>query len=354
MGISDIWNRVFQAFRADPREPRQPVRIAEDHVVNTRRSPPQGNGGATEIRAKKDYLLVVLNQLFLADSRRWFTEIEPVVFASSEFIYNGAQRTDPVVIGPTPDSNLPAGTVLRNMSVFGPHPYGGGAFTFTFVLSRLPVGNVARDLLQVVTEVSTALTPTLGVSAYAGMGNVLVNGFERLMNLDGIKPVLGLRETVNPDTNQLFEAGRWALIDEDDPDPAQLWVVDDVLMSGPTLEAAKPYRAADFILYQFARPQDGRRSDVDALPINSLWKAALEAASKPNAWPEAKTNFGAMISAIAVSPDLTWDHGQALIAERQDQLIAIRDRALKTANLSSATGADQAVQAQISKILDLG
>lgn len=352
--ISKIWNRVYEAIRADPRQPRLPFRIPDDHVIYSNPMPAVGDSASSRIRASKDYLLVILNQLFLADSRRWFTEIEPVVFASSEFIYNGVSRTDPVVIGPSPDNKLPAGTVLRNMPVFGPHPYVGGAFTFTFVLSRLPVGNVARDILQLVEAVSTTLTPALGVATYARMGSVLVNGFERLLELDGIKPLLGLQESVNPDAGQPFDAGRWALIDEDDPRPEQFWVVDDTLMRGQTREVAKPYRDADFILYQIARPPDGRRGDVEVLPIQTLWKSALEAASKADAWAEAKANFAAMISAVAVSPDLTWDHGQQLIAERREQLVALRDVALKTATLSQGDGSDSLVQSQIANVLELG
>lgn len=351
--ISDIWSRAYQAIRAEPRKPRMPLRIPDDHVIYTKPAPAAGENESSQIRPKKDYLVVVLNQLFLADSRRWFTDIEPVVFASSEFIYNGAPRTDPIVIGPTQDRNLPAGTVLRNMRVFGPHPYGGGAFTFTFVLSRLPVGNAARDILQVVEAVSTTLTPALALATYVRIGGVLVDGFDRLMKLDGIKPLLGLQEAVNPDVGQRFEVGRWALIDEDDPNPEHFWVVDDVLLSGGTRDAAKPYRSADFILYQFARPGDGRRTDVEILPMNGLWMAALEAASKPGAWAEAKTNFGAMISAIAVSPDLTWDDGQKLIAEREKQLVALHKRAVKTTKLSARGGTDPKVQAQIAGILEL-
>ncbi|WP_156679941.1 hypothetical protein [Sphingomonas profundi] len=355
--MADIWNRALAVIQSEPRRPREPIRIPDGHVRPQAPAPqPPIAADDADIVAKRDYVMVRLNQLFLADQRRWFTEIEPSVFASTEFLYDGKARTVPVVVGPSPKEGLPSGTVLKNMMLFGPHPYRGGPFTFTFVLNQMPTHNVARDVVEVVESASAALAPGLGLEVYTRIGGIVLDGFDRIMGLNGVKPLIGLRQTIDPDSGDAFPTGRWALIDSDDaPDPDEFWVIDDVLRKGPTAEAALPYREADFMLYQIARvPPPGRR-DLDALPFHPLWIAALAAAAKSSAgaWDEAKANLAAMFSAVAVSPDLTWTQGRALMAERLEQLRAVHDDAMRLAVANDAAAPGTAVQDSISDLLRL-
>jgi hypothetical protein len=44
---------------------------------------------------------VRINQLFLAASRQWFVQYDPLVFVVSEFTYNTAVTTVPFVVGPS-------------------------------------------------------------------------------------------------------------------------------------------------------------------------------------------------------------------------------------------------------------
>lgn len=364
--VSSIWTHLYRSISSSPSRPRRPIEIPPEHVEPSR--PPQrpadprrdtvgapARPARDEVRPQKDYVSIVLNQLFLADARKWFTAVEPTVFASTEFLYAGGMRTDPVVIGPRPNEGLPRGMALRNMTVFGPHPYRGGPLTFTFVLSQLPAGNVARNVLDVIEATSGALVPTLGIEIYTRMGNVVLDGFQKLMGLNGMTPLIGLRETVNPDAGQALRTGHWALIDVDDPDPFSFWVVQDELLHGSDRRTAKPFRQADFILYEIATASDGRRSDVDALPINATWKAALDAASRgsEDAWKEAKANLGAMIGAIAASPDLTWEHGQALVEERLAMLIALRDQSRRVAMAADQKDPLARVRERIADVLAL-
>ncbi|HEY9347928.1 MAG TPA: hypothetical protein VIQ53_21555 [Inquilinus sp.] len=365
--VAGIWDRLYRAISASPSSPRQPIQIRPDHVRPSRPPPrdpaPAGDtvvrpGTARSgdaIEAQEDYVSIFLNQLFLANSRKWFTQIEPTVFASTEFLYAGTMRTDPVVIGPRPNESLPRGMVLKNTPVFGPHPYRGGPLTFTFVLSQLPVGDVARSVLEVVEATSGALAPTLSLDLYTKMGGIVLDGFTKLMGLNAIQPLIGLRDTMSPDGFKPLHAGRWALIDMNAPDPDEFWVADDILLHGSTEATARPFQSADFLLFQIARSPDAQRKDIDALPINAMWLAALEAASKGSdaAWAEAKSNFAAMISAISTSHDLLWKHGQDLIDERLSRLIAVREQTVKLARAPDQEDPRAGVRQRISNVLSL-
>lgn len=352
---------LYGEIRAEPRRPRQPIEIPPDQVEPAAPRPPSPPpaDGVDRVEPFKDYLSVVLNQLFLAEARQWFARIDPTVLATTEFLYDGKTRTEPVVVGPRKDEGLPAGTVIRNMPVFGPSPYRGGGFCFTFVLSQMQVGNVARALLEVVEATARAVPTGLPIADYTKIGGVVLDGFERLAGLAGVEPLLALRESINPDAGQVLRPGRFALIDQDDPDPRRFWVVGDTLMTGPSRDRLAPFRDADFILYQFAAAPGRKRHDVEALPFQRLWLAALDAASRATAgaWDEAKANLAAMASAITTSPDLTWDQGRALIRDRRAQLVAVHDDA--KANAAAAEPSDPearqlaAVEAEISDILRL-
>jgi hypothetical protein len=355
--IGSIWQKVYAKISGEERNPRKPIKVKD---ANTSRPPkPVGPGSPNPvdtIQPQRDYVLIRVNELFLSESRQWFTEIEPVVFASTEFLYGGQERTDPFVVGPKKDETLPRGMVLKNTTVSGPHPYRGGPLTLTVVLSRLPVGNVARPLLEVIEATGKALDPSIGLSAYLKVGNVMLAGFEKLLGLDGVQPLIGFRNTVNPDAGDTFEPGYFALIDIPAPDPAQFWVKNDELLHGATLESAKPFRAADFVLFQITRAPNGLRGDLDKLPFYPLWRKALEVASSPTAgaWDEAKANLAVLATAINLSPDLTWEQGRSLLEDYIAQLTAVHEETLKLSKLAAPPDDGlQAIRRKVSDILAL-
>jgi hypothetical protein len=350
--IGKIWQAVYAKISGDERDPRKPIKVKDPETGGPQR--PRDSAGT--IQPKKDYILIRVNELFLSQSRKWFTEIEPLVFASTELLYDGQDRTDPFVVGPKKDDTLPRGMVLKNTTVSGPHPYRGGPMTLTIVLSRLPVGNVARPLLEVIEATGKVLDPAIGLSAYLKVGNVMLDGFEKLLGLDGVEPLIGFRSTVNPDAGDTLEPGYHALIDMPNPDPAEFWVKDDELLHGATFESAKPFRAADFVLYQITRAPNGRRGDVDKLPFFPLWRKALEAASNPatGAWDEAKAHLAVLATAINLSPDLTWDQGRSMLEDYIAQLTAVHEDTLKRSKLAPAPDDGlQALRRQVSDILAL-
>jgi hypothetical protein len=355
--IGKIWQTVYAKISGEERDPRKPIRVKDANGSRPQRPVDSGQTKPVDrFQPQEDYVLIRVNELFLSESRQWFTEIEPIVFASTEFLYGGQERTDPFLVGPKKDETLPRGMVLKNTTVSGPHPYRGGPLTLTIVLSRLPVGNVARPLIEVIEATGKALDPAIGLSTYLKVGNVMLDGFEKLLGLDGVKPLIGFRNTVNPDAGDTFDPGYFALIDMPAPDPTQFWAKNDELVHGATFESAKPFRAADFVLFQIARAPSGRRGDLDKLPFYPLWRKALEAASSPaaGAWDEAKANLAVVATAINLSPDLTWLQGRSLLAEYIAQLKAVHEETLKLSKLAAPPDDGlQAMRREVSDILAL-
>ena len=277
-----------------------------------------------------------------------------MVYATTEFLYGNAMRTDAVVIGPKQDDNLPPGMVMRNSGVFGVHPYRGGNLACTIVLSRMPRNDAARGLLDVIQSVGSALDPGTGLATWTKLGGVVLDGFERLVGLDGVQPLLGARVERDPDRNDQIRPGYTVLIDQAGIEPKRLWVADGELLYGPDPANARPYRDSDYVLYELIAAPGGERRDIDRLPFQPLWNAALEAAGKSSgsAWDEAKANLAALASAIDRSPDLTRAQGNRLIERYIADLVLVHQRAVKLSHLAAAAETT-AVQRQISDILAL-
>jgi hypothetical protein len=90
----DIRTRIVSQIARSKRKLREPIAVR--HVGPER--PP--------IKPQKDYVGLRINQLFLHDSRQWFTTIEPAVYAGTEFLYAGGMRTDTFVVGLKKDEKL--------------------------------------------------------------------------------------------------------------------------------------------------------------------------------------------------------------------------------------------------------
>src|SRR3954447_5330971 len=73
---------------------------------------PPGTTG-TDITKDKYYLTLTVNELFLAEARKWWTQYQPMVVFATSFTQGGAQVTVPAVVGPSlleqPGKKLPQG-----------------------------------------------------------------------------------------------------------------------------------------------------------------------------------------------------------------------------------------------------
>lgn len=303
--LSDVWNYITNTIVTSPREQPSTVTIPLDNIDRKDQMTQPFDPG-------KDYFQVRINQLFLKEERKWFTQIDPMVTVVSEFQYNGKRIAVPYVVGPTKQScqQFPHGMIFSNEKVAGLHPYRGDAVTLSVVLCQMPVGSPAKALLSVIEQASKAFDFATALGTYITIGNVILDGMDKLLGLDGTLPLIGLKSTFDREAGDLFRPSYFALIDAQDVNPQELWVKDNQL-----LKDGREYREADFVLYSIVRSPDRKRSDIEQLPFNSLWERAVtEAMSlKDGSWDTAKANLLSLLSTIRLSPDLTWDHADELI-----------------------------------------
>ena len=203
-----LWNRVSAALKSSPRQPPSAITIARDHID-------ENLGGALNysFREGQHYFQVLVNEMYLTDSRRWFTQIDPVIYAVAEFTYAGKPEIAPFLVGPNllkekgvPDQYGKQGMILRNTRVSGLHPYRGGGLTLTIVLCEAPVGNAIRSLLRVVESTAGALDFSPVLAPYTKVASILMDGFDALLGSTGSHPPGGLSGFVRPQLQHPFPA----------------------------------------------------------------------------------------------------------------------------------------------------
>jgi hypothetical protein len=319
--LSEFWQGLWSARR----EPPLALQIPTTRV----------DTGATlggVLRPRQSYFQLRVNQLFLAATRKWFTSIEPMVVALSEFSFGGNMSTVPYVVGPGKLKGLataePKGMLYRDTKVAGLHPYAGGTVSLAIVLCQVPIDNVANRFLRVLESTSQAFDFSTMLTPYLKIGRVILDGVTELLGLAETKPLLGWRQEFD-DGGLPLAPGFFALVDAPDVDPATLWVKDRQLYVGASSRDSRPFRDADFVLFSVTQPSDGNRGDLSQLPFYELWKRVQQDAVvvTEDGKKSLQANLTALAQAVLLSPDLTEPQANALVAEYYDKAIALREGA---------------------------
>jgi hypothetical protein len=310
--------------------------IGPDHVLDDDAAP-------EPFRPDQHYFQIRVNEMFLATSRQWFARFDPMVLVVSEFIYDKKVQAVPIVVGPAMlekyGQKLPAGMILSDTRVAGPHPYKGGRLNLAVVLSQVETVNHARSLLHVL-ESAAGLSFATGLGAYLPVAGVVLDGLEALLGLDTVKPLMGFRKEFDPDAGDTFTPSWFALIDlpEGQIDPEQLWVRGGRLLVGAGPDDARPFREADFVLYSIRQHPD--TSELEILPFYGLWERVAEAAMKsgknegdPN-WESARSDMRSLYQTMMLSPDLTTRHAEELADTYVTRAQALRERGVKIAEMA--------------------
>jgi hypothetical protein len=295
---------IFDAVKAAPAKKRAHFTVPRDHVLNPIPLGPP-------FKEREHYLQIIINEMFLANGRQWFSTYDPMAFVASSYIYDTALNTSPFVVGPqlldqfkTP---VPEGMIFENVPVSGLHPYQGGTLTLTIILNQLQRQNNAEKMLKIAENVAGSIDPSSAFTTYLKVAGTVVDAVEAIFGLNETTPLMGYHTTINPQVNQLLEPEFMVLlnVDEQKVDPAQYWVKNDRLYSGPTLDNAQPYRGSDFVLLSIA--QGIKRSDERLLPFYPLWVTTQDLAAQvgDHYWIEAKSQFNTLKRDLLKSPDLT-------------------------------------------------
>lgn len=298
---------------------------------------PPGSTG-TDITKDKCYLTFTVNELFLSEARKWYTQYQPMVVFATTFIQGGTTVTVPAVVGPSlleqPGKKLPQGLLLNNIEVAGPIPYRGGNLTISVLLYRVQHTNHAKDLLKVVEGVSKAIGPAADLGMLTKVGGALMDGVGSLLSLGDTEPIMGQRFTMSPVGPGGMKTYYSALIGSGTKAKPDGLSVDTGKLRSGIGSSAREFTTDDYVLYSLSAAS--RRSDETTLPFYPLFQRAKRDASRPgdDNWKAAKATFSEVWQQMSASPDLIPEQAEELYSDWLKQLQAERARAEKLGVLS--------------------
>lgn len=327
--------RLWEQIRQSPAFLPTCVAIPADHVD-------QPTAGSFE--RGKHYFQARVNEMYLPYGRRWMSTYLPMATTLTEFQYNRSAAALPFVVGPSlvedrgveiPDT----GVVFRDTRVAGIAPYAGGRVALTVVLHRVERENLVRRLLSVVESAAGALDFSAQLGVYLKIAATVLDGVETLFETGQVQPIVGFRTEFDPDAGQPFFPGYFAILADSERlvDPDRLWVKENRLCYGSSLDAAEPIRngtrsplqESEFLLYSLV--QSEQRSDLELLPFYPLWERVQREATQPGEehYKSAKANMLSLYQTLSISPDLTEPHAALLVDEFVAKMQELHRRALE-------------------------
>ncbi len=354
--MSELFSRIsafVQDLAAGPLQQPKSVTVPPANCL------PPGSSGIDVVR-DKCYLTLTVNELFLSEARKWWTQYQPMVVFATSFIQGDTTITVPAVVGPSlleqPGQKLPQGLLLNNIEVAGPIPYRGGNLTVSVLLYRVQHTNHAKDLLKVVEGVSKAIGPAADLGMLTKIGGTLMDGVGSLLALGDTEAIMGQRFTMSPVGPGGIRTFYSALIaGGTKASPDGLSVDYGKLRSGVGKDASA-FTADDYVLFSLSASP--RRTDQSTLPFYPLFKRAKQDAFRggDDNWKTAKATFSEVWQQMIASPDLIPEQAEELFETWKSELLAEKARGEKLNVLSlgekSAPAADERIQ-KAASVLDM-
>lgn len=326
MGLSELWGKIKGA------ETFRPSRI----IIPQANIEPQLRV-AVPFQRNKQYFEVTVNQMYLTYSREWFKTWEPCVFVSTGFLYDGKIQDVPFFVGRKmlegKIEKLPDGMIIENTKVAGLHPYRGGKFSVTVVLGRALKQNYLRKILNLIESTSQTYLGSFGTAVlpYAQVAKIVLDSYEDLVDSKDVEPLIGHGITFNPDTQEGFKPGYFALLNEaeENINAEAFFVKNGKLFHGTSSAEATPYRAEDYVLYSILAAEN--RSDVEILPYYQDFVKMQEFISGINGKLEDEqmkllnARLFSLLNKVMMSPDLTRDQVQLQVGEFRKEINAMID-----------------------------
>jgi len=274
------------------------------------------------------YFALVVDELFLANSRQWHREFDPVVFAITEFVHGSKQVTLPFVIGPKLlDDNsaaVPQGMLYRRTRITGVHPFRGGRVVSTVVLCQVRRLDYSQQLLKLVESLSLAVPFAVELSTYARYASVLLEGVDALFRVGETTPLVGIRQEFDHDLGSPIRPAYFVLIDGPEAKfPVdRLWVRNGSLLIGDREDRAQPLRETSYVL--FSTRGAAELTDVDTLPLKAAAARVIElaASAEETDWKRAKSELLVLLRQLLGSPDLTLEqarrHHESIVQQAKE------------------------------------
>ena len=253
-------------------------------------------GSAEPLRANRDYVRIWLADLFLARSRRWFTDHFPAVHATVVLERAGWERVELATLVRPPADELAPGVSL-NHPLTPLLPYRGGVVRVQGGLLVVEGDDVLATALDVVQELSALVVP--GIGAALGVAERVTGGVKRLVGAGGQAVLRGDVGFGGDGGGQELRRGHIAVVSA----PAGRFGAGELGVAGGRLSVGgRPLAGHDYMLFRIEASDerdDWRFPEIEDL----LGRARTARAHRDQPAFEAFRN--AAMEVAARSPDLS-------------------------------------------------
>jgi hypothetical protein len=308
-------------------EPRASFAIAPQRVLDE-----QVEGEESFLKPQASYFEIRLKQMHLRDQREYWRTFRPFTTVVSSFLHAGKTEEVPFVVGP---EMLGEAVKLQdgdrvdylNTRVAGPFPYEGDDLRLFVGLARMAVNDWAQQALAILETFAKAFDPSK-LSVYLDVAGPLVSGVESFLGMQDVELRLGMvrdyqeprgrgglkpnslqqryQVELNVPDNELNQAAR-----------EKFWVKEGRLFYGSWEDTIRPYRDADFLLYQIQPLAE--RSDYTTFDFHRVyWQEVLKAiwdGNEKGAWQKLRL----MAANLALCSDIVRPHRNLLLRMYRQQ-----------------------------------
>jgi hypothetical protein len=315
------------------------------------------NSSIAPILPEKSYFAVVVDELFLENSTQWFQQVDPMVIAITEFVYDAKAVTLPFVIGPKLLGNhankVPQGMLYRETRVAGVHPFRGGRVVSTIMLCQVSRLNYAREILKIVESVANAVPVAGALLTYSRYAEPLLDGIETLFGMDETTPLVGVRQEFDHDTGNPIAPAYYALIDGPEAKfPVnRFWVRDGRLLIGDREEDLVPFRDASYVL--FSTRGVAEFGDLSSLSQHQSVKSVMDLAASPDEadWKRVKAELVVLLRQLITSADLIRDQALRYHESIVKEALRAHEYTIKIGKLSSQSKSEE--QDELRRVVNL-
>jgi hypothetical protein len=300
-------------------------------IPNENTADPAALEGSFETR--NHYFSLRVNEMYLKESRKWFSRIEPMVISITEYMYNQQFVSNPFVVGSAllkdKMKGEGEGMIFRDTRVAGLHPYAGGRFIINIALFQNETENYLQKTMKFLESVSGVFNDNIAgmLKNFTRVSDVIVNGIEELVNYDKTKPLFGIRKEFDPDAGEAFTPGYFVMIDKSNNN----WNATDfsVDTTNRLLYKNQPFRDDEYILFSITKTTE--RNDYMALPVYKKYDEILaHAQSLPEISEREKIRIKEMLRVLNFemvrSSDLTAQDATRLMEKFFEELKKVIDR----------------------------
>ena len=328
--ITDRCLAMLRRMKEGPASYPTVINVGASQVLDTFTPP--------TLARNESYFAVRLNQLRLASGRKWWVQIAPMAFMVAEFQHGRERLAVPFVVGPSMlerfGQPVPGGMLFDDTVIVGLHPYKGGRIAITAILYEVPRSDEARRLLSFVEKAASVVGAATAMGTYLKVADVVLDGLEGLLGLDGVRPVAGRRFEVDPDLADDLGTG-WFVLADGDLKPENVWVKDHRLQYKHA-DGGGFYDVPDVDLLLYSLVSAPRRTDIEQLDFHPTIREAetqAHADASDDGWKRAKAIMTTAFTQIIDSADLTMRQGDELRAEWRKRLVTLHEEALANAHM---------------------